>query len=468
MRRSRPGERLAVRLWTGAMLLFVSTACQNPIVGVTAAPTFSRSSGTYPTAQWVTITNNTRGAAIHYTTDGSTPTASSPVAAGPIVVAGEGVTKTIRAIALGGIWGGSSPVASVSLGIAFPPMNPAGTVTTLAGSTLAGSSNGTGTSASFYNPEGPASDGSNLYVADWTNNLIRAIGPGGVVTTLAGGAGATSAGHADGIGTASTFNGPAGITTDGSNLYVADSGNNLIRKVVIATGAVTTLAGGGSPGATASGSANGSGTSATFNGPYGITTDGMNLYVADSGNNLIRKVVIATAAVTTLAGGGSPGGTASGHADGIGTRATFSGPIGITTDGTNLYVADYSNNLIRKVVIATGAVSTLAGGGGQGGTASGHANGTGAAATFYWPFGITTDGTNLYVADSGNNLIRKIVIATGAVTTLAGGGSPGGTATGSADGTGTTATFNGPYGITTDGTTVYVADSSNNMIRTIR
>ena len=103
-------------------------------------------------------------------------------------------------------------------------------------------------------------------------------------------------------------------------------------------------------------------------------------------------------AVTTLAGTGS-----SGSANGTGTSASFNGPVGITTDGTNLYVVDYSNHLIRKIVISTGVVTTLAGTG-----SSGSANGTGTSASFNNPEGITTDGTNLYVADRSNQLIRKI------------------------------------------------------------
>jgi len=152
--------------------------------------------------------------------------------------------------------------------------------------------------------------------------------------------------------------------------------------------AVTTVAGTGSI-TVGTGAANGTGTSASFNYPYGITTDGTNLYVADSCNHLIRKIVISTGAVTTLAGTGS-----SGSADGTGTSASFYFPIGITTDGTNLYVADKGNHLIRKIAISTGAVTTLAGTG-----SSGSANGTGTSASFNGPVGITTDGTNLYVVD---------------------------------------------------------------------
>ncbi len=318
-------------------------------------------------------------------------------------------------------------------------------VTTLAGTGSSGSANGTGTSASFYNPFGITTDGTNLYVGDTNNHLIRQIVIStGVVTTVAG---TGDNGSANGTGTSASFYEPQGITTDGTNLYVAGNKTNLIRKIVISTGAVTTLAGTGS-----SGYANGTGTSASFNYPGGITTDGTNLYVADYGNSVIRQIVISTGVVTTLAGTGSTG-----SSNGTGTAASFNLPDGITTDGTNLYVGDTSNHLIRQIVISTGVVTTLAGTG-----SSGSANGTGTSASFNYPHGITTDGTNLYVVDALNHLIRKIVISTGVVTTLAGTGS-----SGSSNGTGTAASFYFPTAITTDGTYLYVGDYGNSVIRQI-
>ena len=180
---------------------------------------------------------------------------------------------------------------------------------------------------------------------------------------------------------------------------MAETSNHLIRKIVISTGVVTTVAGTGS-----SGSANGTGTSASFDNPNGITTDGTNLYVADSNNHLIRKIVISTGVVTTLAGTGS-----SGCANGTGTSASFNAPNGITTDGTNLYVGETNNHIIRKIVISTGVVTTVAGTVSSACTASsGSANGTGTSASFNQPSEITTDGINLYVADLGNHLIRQI------------------------------------------------------------
>jgi DNA-binding beta-propeller fold protein YncE len=326
-----------------------------------------------------------------------------------------------------------------------------GLVSTLAGTAgVYGADDGSGAVARFNYPYGITTDGTNLYIADTGSCTIRKIVLStGTVTTLAGTAGII--GSADGTGTLASFNGPLGITTDGINLYVADFVNSTIRKIVIVTGTVSTLA--GSP--TATGSVDGTGAAARFNGPSGITTDGTNLYVADTDNHTIRKIVISTGAVTTFAGAaGLPG-----SSDGTGTFVKFNRPFGITTDGTNLYVADTYNNTIRKIGISTGAVITLAG---KAGT-PGSTDGDGLSAQFYYPFGITTDGTNLYVADDYNNTIRKIVTATGAVTTLAG------TAgiTGSVDGTGTAARFYYPHGIATDGTNLYVTDAYNHTIRKI-
>ena len=261
----------------------------------------------------------------------------------------------------------------------------------------------------------------------------------------------TATGSTNGIGTAARFDNPYGIASDGTNLYVADTNNHTIRKIVISTGVVTTLAGT----AGVSGTANGTGAAARFNLPKGLVVEGANLYVAEYGNHAIRKIVISTGVVTTYAG--TIGVT--GFADGIGTAAVFWQPTSITSDGTNLYVADFANHLIRKIVIATAQVSTFAGV-----TSSpGSDDGIGTAAKFRTPFGITTDGTNLYVTEFVNCLVRKIVISTREVTTFAGLAMN----HGSADGIGFTARFYGPKGITNDGTSLYVADGNNQTIRKI-
>ncbi len=318
------------------------------------------------------------------------------------------------------------------------------TVNTLAGSTQ-GFLDGTGYTAKFDHPIGLASDSfGNIYVADAWNHKIRKITQAGLVITLAG----STQGFADGIGTAAQFNYPQGVATDASdNIYVADSGNNKIRKIT-PTGVVSTLAG-----SDLQGFADGIGASAQFFLPIGVATDALgNVYVADQFNNKIRKIS-QTGVVTTLAG------STQGFADGTGTAAQFNNPIGIATDiSGNVYVGDIINYKIRKITPA-GVVSTLAG------STQGFADGIGTVAQFYYPFGVATDAVgNVYVADNNNNKIRKIS-STGVVTTLAG------STQGFADGTGTTAQFSNPQGVATDAQgNIYIsnfADFGNHNIRKI-
>jgi DNA-binding beta-propeller fold protein YncE len=328
----------------------------------------------------------------------------------------------------------------------------AGVVTTLAGNAgTQGSTDGTGSAASFDYPQGIAVDASgNIYVADSYNNAIRKITSAGVVTTLAGTAGVW--GSTDGTGSAASFHLPQGIAVDASgNIYVADYGNDTIRKITSA-GVVTTLAG------TAGvwGSTDGTGPAASFAYPGGITVDASgNDYVADTWNDTIRKITSA-GVVTTLAGtAGIQGST-----DGTGSAASFTYPQGIAVDARgDIYVADYGNDTIRKVTSA-GVVTTLAGTAGT----QGSTDGTGSAASFHLPEGIAVDASgNVYVADTYNDTIRKVTSA-GVVTTLAG------TAGihGSSDGTGPAASFAYPGGIAVDASgNVYVVDWGNSTVRKI-
>lgn len=327
------------------------------------------------------------------------------------------------------------------------------TVSTLAGQALTyGTADGTGGGARFYFPSGAAADNAgNLYVADANNHTIRKIVTGtGTVTTLAGLAG--NSGNADGTGSAARFDNPSGVAVDGAgNVFVADTMNNTLRKVT-ALGVVTTLA--GTPGT--SGSADGTGSNAQFQGPQGLVADlSGNLYVADTNNQIIRKVVPSTGEVTTIAGlAGNHG-----SADGTGNVARFNYPSGIAIDSAgNLYVADTENNTVRAITPA-GLVSTLAGLAGN----SGGADGIGSTATFDSPSAIAADlSGNVYVADTGNFTIRKLVPVTGSVSTLAG---LAGTS-GSADGIGSAARFFQPAGIATDNNgPLYVADTDNHTIR---
>lgn len=323
-----------------------------------------------------------------------------------------------------------------------------------------GSANAAGTSASFGFPAGVVTTGGILFVCDSFNSTIRAINLStGVVTTLAGVPGIT--GWYDNATTpvlAAFFNHPEGIATDGTNLYVADSGNNAIRKIAIATGLVTTIA--GNPNVLP-GSTDGIGSSALFNNPLGICINsaGSTLYVTDSGNSTIRVVPAnGTSTTSTIAGHAE----VFGSADGTGTAATFTYPQGIVIDttNTNLYIADTGNNTIRKLVISGAGVTTLAGQV----DVKGDVDGTGTSAVFDWPEGIAIDASgNLYVADTLNDVVRQVVIASGAVTTFAGQGE----LVGSADGAGSVATFNHPTRLVVDAASLYVADTYNETIRRI-
>jgi mucin-19 len=308
-----------------------------------------------------------------------------------------------------------------------------------------GSADGTGSAALFNAPRGVTVDGAgNAYIADYFNNTIRKITPAGVVTTLAGSPG--TVGSTDGTGSAARFERPYGIAVDNAgNVYVAclnGTGGLIgtIRKITPA-GLVTTLAG----------------AAAGFMSPSGMAVDNTagNLFVTDSYYNTIRKITLSTGAITTVAG---KSGT-SGFLDAQGTAAIFFKPSGVAVDTAgNLYVTDYQYSLIRKVS-ATGAVTTIAGYG-----APGSADGTGTAAYFNHPFGITIDSTgNLYVADQDNHTIRRLSFSgtSWVVTTMA--GSPG--STGTTDGAGSAARFNQPQSVTVgSGGTLFVADMGNHRI----
>ncbi|HNC23579.1 MAG TPA: hypothetical protein PLU52_05170 [Opitutaceae bacterium] len=311
-----------------------------------------------------------------------------------------------------------------------------------------GALDGTGTNAAFNFPNDLALDrNGNLFVADTGNSTIRKIAPGGVVTTVAGSPGV--AGYADGQGTAARFNGPRGLTVDaGGNLYVADSGNHVIRKVA-PDGTVTTLA--GKAGTT--GSLDGTGTAATFNQPLAVKADANgNVLVSDFQNFTIRKITPA-GVVTTVAG---KAGSAANWLDGTGSAARFAGPAGLAFDSAgNLYIADSHSYVIRKMT-PDGVVTTVAGTGGVPGSSDV------SPTKFNQLYGVAVDSAgNVYVADTVNETIR-MVATNGTVTTLAGTTGVKGT-TGGAGGS---TLFYDPIGIVVapDGT-LYIADANNHAIR---
>jgi sugar lactone lactonase YvrE len=331
---------------------------------------------------------------------------------------------------------------------AIVKVDPNGQVTILAGTAYVyGAADGTGAAARFQDITALAVDGAgNVYAADGGSNTIRKITAAGVVTTLAGTAGMW--GSVDGVGAAARFGTPSGVAVDGlGNVYVADASNEIIRKVT-ADGVVTTLA--GTSGAV--GIVDGIGAAARFDSLGGIAVDAAgNIYVTDLQS--VRKLTPA-GVVTMLAG--QP--HIMGSVDGVGAGARFDHPTGVAVDASGtLYVVDNAGDTVRKID-ASGAVSTFVG------SAPGSADGTGGAATFHNPEGAAIDGAgNIYIADTSNDTIRKISAA-GVVTTLA--GSAG--VSGSADGVGSAARFYWPTAVAVDGVgNVYVADTQNSTIRKI-
>jgi hypothetical protein len=292
-------------------------------------------------------------------------------------------------------------------------------------------------------------------VADSSNDTIRKITPAGDVTTIAGTAGIS--GTNDGNGNTALFKSPNNVAVDvNGNIYVADTGSGTVREIIsVGTNyMISTLA--GMPGVT--GTNDGVGSAARFNLPKDLAVaTNRDLYVADEGNNTIRKITFngTNWVVSTLAGLGG----VVGSANGTGSAARFSSPRGVAVDSaTNVYVTDWNNFTIRKVSPG-GVVTTLAGLAGN----SGSADGIGNAARFHSPHGVAVDAANnVYVTDFYNSTLRKITPA-GVVTTLLG------TAgiTGTADGTGAGAQLNQPCQVICDrsGTTFYIADTSSHTIR---
>ena len=319
-------------------------------------------------------------------------------------------------------------------------------VTTIAGSGANGFLDGSKEKAQFNWPTGVAvDDKGNIYVADFLNNLIRKINSQGEVATFIG---SGHAAFADGKGRMAHLKGPDNIAIDkDGNIYVADTDNFRIRKVA-PDGIITTIAGSG-----IKGYKDGDWKTAMFAYPTGIAVDkDGNVYVADRRSHTIRKIMTG-GNVVTIAGNGYPA-----LVDGSGVKTHFREPVSLAVDHTgNIYVADSGNNAIRKIT-PDGIVSTLAGGG-----RPGYKDGEGHDARFFWPTGVTIDSFgNIYVCDSQNNRIRRVT-PEGFVSTVAGMGIPG-----FADGSGYNAQFSFPTGIEIDKAgNIYVADSGNNRIRKI-
>jgi uncharacterized repeat protein (TIGR03803 family) len=325
-----------------------------------------------------------------------------------------------------------------------------GIITTVAGNGNSGYSGdgGPATNASFNNPAGLAMDAAgNLFIADG-NNVVRRVDTNGIITTVAGG-GPDYPGDGEAATNVSMWN-LAGVTVDAAgNLFIAVMWNNVVRRVDT-HGVITTVAGNGTNGYSGDG---GAATNASLNNPSGVAVDAVgNLFIAD-GNNYRVRVVDTNGNITTMAGGGTnyPGD------GGVATNAILGYPWGVSVDAArNVYIADSWNNIIRRVD-AQGIITTLAGGGPD-------FPGDGEAATnvsLNNPEGVTVDAAgNLFIADTGNNRIRQ-VDAAGTINTVAGGYLGEGVAA-------TNASLDNPAGVALDALgNLYISDSNNQRIRKV-
>ncbi len=345
-----------------------------------------------------------------------------------------------------------------------------GIITTLAGNGTWGYQDSPNSaSAEFRNPQGVALDGSanTVYVADSINGVIRKIVlSSGAVTTVAGNGNNGFSGD-DGPATSASLNAPTGVAVDSAgNLYIADQGNNLIRRVDANTQIITTVAGGGT---TASGTDvygdGGPATSAILYGPQSVAVDASgNLFIADTYHQLVRLVSAATGIISIVAGGGTWAGT-DGYGDGIpAINAVLRNPMGVALDSNgNLYVADTGDNMVRRVDMTSGIITAIAGNGTWGYSGD---NGLAASARLASPQSVALDtANNLYIADSGNNTIRQISAANQIISTLAGKVSTGYNGDG---GNPTMAFLTSPTSLAVnENGNLYIADSGNNVVRQI-
>ncbi|MFN7998921.1 MAG: hypothetical protein U0Q18_35180 [Bryobacteraceae bacterium] len=345
-------------------------------------------------------------------------------------------------------------LAAVGFGFAQPSY----TITTVAGQsgvTTFGGDGGAATSAGIGGPVGLTFDSSgNLYIADQYNNRIRKIS-GGTISTISGNG--TDGYSGDGSSaTSAELSNPAGMTFDSSgNLYIADAGNYVVRKV--AGGNISTFAGVHSAGAGYSGDG-AAATSAQLYNPSGVAFDSAgNLYIADPGNNVIRMVAT-NGNISTFAGNNGAGYSGDG---GTATSASLNNPNDVAFDSSgNLYIADSGNHVVRKVSVG-GTITTVAGTGASGYSGDGK---LAINATLNTPKGIALDSSgNLYIADSFNSVIR-VVLGSGIIKTIAGNHAAGAGFSGDG-GAATSAQLFFPSRLVVSGNKIYVADTQNDVIR---
>jgi DNA-binding beta-propeller fold protein YncE len=251
-------------------------------------------------------------------------------------------------------------------------------------------------------PAGLGTDGRAVYVANSRNNTVEAIDTTSRTLRIVAGK-LFQEGSNDGVGDTARFNSPDGMAMWGENLYLCDTNNSDVRRIAVSSGTVTTIAGT----ANISGTEDGTGPTAHFNLPTQISTDGNALYVADSGNNTIRRITLADMKVKTIGGQAGTAGKTEGGPD----KSQFSSPRGVAVDKKAVYISDTGNDVIRRIDLSTLQTSTLAGTGEEG-----DKDGPAAQAQFNDPGALCTDGTMLYVLDADNHSIRKIDLNANTVT----------------------------------------------------
>ena len=335
---------------------------------------------------------------------------------------------------------------------------PSGQITTIAGGNTFASDGTLAVQAQVAFPTSLAFGAGSIFIADFGNNRIRRVDAiTGIISTVAG-TGRRGFSRDNESALVAGLANPQGVAVDvGQNLYIADTGNNRIRRVDAATGIITTIAGTGQRGSSGDDAL---AVDAALDTPTAIGVDGArNVFVADSGNHRVRRIDALTGIITTIAGTGQPG--SSGEA-GPAVNATLDSPGGVAVDDAgNVFIADTGNHRILRVDAGAGLLTILAGTGQQG-----FSDGSALAASFYGPRGIGVDRNgNVFVADWGNSRIRKIDVTTGMVTTIAGNGTFGFSGD---NGLATEAGLGAPFGVASDSAgDIFIADTFIHRIRRV-